>query len=311
MRNLVYIFLLSLLSSCYEDSELFIPHGEEGPLEALKTLIPSTSQILTLNNDSDHLVVTDYDAQILVKAGTFLAKSEASYELELIEMQNYADFILHNNDHFTGETIFSPFYSIYIGANLNSNNLDLQTDKELIIRVPSQEPLDQIVLGRGSLDQNLLSFDYHIDELSNKIEYKSWTKMTMGGIEITEWGYEFTVNKPGWYSLASTIMDTKGDFEFCISVPDQFDKSNTLVYLLSSDFNFLTRMTSNDYNPSFCSNELKLLDGGAIKLITISEIDGNYYYSENQIVITGTGLEIAINPSLINQSDLKQKILTL
>lgn len=314
MRNLVFIFILSLLASCYEDSELFIPHEEEGPLESLKSLIPSTSQIQTLNNDTDHLIVTDYDAQIIVDAGTFLAKAESpnvSYDLHLIEMKNYADYILHNNDHYTGDIMYSPFYSIYVDASLNSNSLDMQAGQELTIRVPTQEPLSAIVLGRGMVDQNLLTFDYYIEELINELEFTSWKKVTAGGAEITVYGYEFTVNKPGWYSLASAIMDTKGDFEFCISVPDQFDKSNTLVYLLSSDFNFLTRMTSNDYNPSFCSNELVLLEGGEIKLITISQIDDDYYFSENQIVISDTGLEISINPSLINQTELKQRIIAL
>ncbi|MBT8230453.1 MAG: hypothetical protein KJO50_09345, partial [Bacteroidia bacterium] len=97
----------------------------------------------------------------------------------------------------------------------------------------------------------------------------------------------------------------------CISVPDQFDKSNTLVYLLSSDFNFITRMNSDDYNPSFCSSELMLHEGGGVKLITISKIEDQYYFSENQVIITDNGLDISINPSLIKESELKQRILSL
>ncbi|NNF21085.1 MAG: hypothetical protein HKN67_04025 [Saprospiraceae bacterium] len=314
MRFLVLFFFSILMFSCYEDSEFFIPHDEEGPLESLKSLIPSTSDILQIDNGEDHVIVTDYNVQLLVESGTFLSKAEASdisYQLHLIEMKNYADFMLHNNDHYTGDKIYSPFYSIYVDASLNSNSLDLQTGEKLVVRVPSQEPVEELVLGRGMVNQNKLVFDYNIDGLVDAFTYTGWTITSPDGKETIEYGYEFELGKPGWYSLASPVNNTRGDFEFCISVPDQFDKSNTLVYLLSSDFNFITRMNSDDYNPSFCSSELMLHEGGGVKLITISKIEDQYYFSENQVIITDNGLDISINPSLIKESELKQRILSL
>ncbi len=260
------------------------------------------------------VVKTNYGAQIDFLPGTFVSKSEnqaIEFDLNIIELKSYADHILQNADHYNQLITYNHIQAIYFDARLNNNSLDILSSKNVILRFPSEQLYDKLVLGRGSIENGSLLWDFGIEELTNTAVYTNWTEVSDSGESISVSGYEIEITKPGWYAIANLIPEFYIEYSICIELPSSYSELNTISYLVLNNYNYLTKLNFVS-DSEFCSEKIRLPEDSIGKIISISELEsGEFYYSENVISPQSMNFIIEIDPSLISKDELKNRLLNL
>lgn len=301
--------------SCYQDSDIFIPDELHGPLKTLGEIVPNTSKNLTLDGSSSHDIITTYNALIELEKGTFVNKNElqnSAFEFNLIELKSYADLILQNPYLEQTDVLYEHIHSVYFDASANGNSLDIMDGHEVVIRIPEREFIDGIALGRGYKQNGVLKWNFDLEELSGRLNYTSWEVVTETGQIEEHFGYSFSVEKSGWYTLGRPIQGGQDDRSICLNLQsDDWHNQNTIAFLLSKELKFITPL---HYNGShqFCSSKLNMTKGSNLKVVSVSEhSDGTLFYSEMPFELNEQNETIINYPEEVTSDMLKQMVLDL
>lgn len=302
------------MQSCIKDKdEVFIPTHTDYPTNSLKTLIPSKSMHLKLSNSQSHKLKTDFNSYIEIDRGAFLSETEGEiqYELNVIELKNYVDFILQNVDHESSIGITNTIYSFYIAAEQDGNQLSFQEGKTMRVRFPIEnEAPGDLALGFGKTIDNSLVWDYFSSNINSRVDYIAWESIQEDGSMKTEYGYEIIINSPGWYSLVSKENNQGFTSSLCVNFEPDFNGDNTAVYLMMNDKRYITKLKMiNDNSSTFCLNNLPPTDTHPYTIVSISKSENEeYYYQEKDFEMGSEALNLTFNPSQIDLYDITKEL---
>jgi len=317
MRNFLYIFtLVFVLQSCVEEkNEVFIPTHSDFPTNSLKTIIPSKSLDVTLSNNESQKLTTDFNSYIEIDNGAFISQSEGEiqYDLKVIELRNYIDYILQNVDHQSSIGITNTIYSFYISAEKDGEQLGFQEGKTMRIRFPHDKINGDLAIGFGQASNNSLKWDYFSSNINSRVEYIAWEVINDDGSMRTEYGYEMIVNRSGWYSLVTKENLPINSNSLCMNFDSDFNGENTAVYLLMNDKNYITQLKMiNDNSSTFCLNNLPETLDSPYTIISITKLNNSdYFYHEQEIEFGSESIDINVEPHRLNLSEIEKALETL
>lgn len=312
MRKYIFILVATCLISCVKERDQFIPNNEDYPTNALKSLIPSKSLQVNLKHNESYELTTANNSYLEIDNGVFAASLEnnSSYDLKVIELTSYVDYILQNVDHESNIGITNTLYSFYISAEQDGNPLDVQEGKSMKIRFTSENMGSNLALGYGQLKDNILKWDYYSSNLNSRVSYIAWETIDENGQMKTEYGYEIIVNSQGWYSLVTKEGVSNAGSSICLNYNPIYTNENTASYLLMNDKNYISKLKMiNDNSSSFCLWDLPATDEDPYTIISISKTeDGQYHYFKTDVEMDGSADEINVFPSELNFDELRTEL---
>lgn len=315
MQKLYILFLFVALISCSSDVDQFIPNDISLLHSELRLLSNTKSSSFNLNNNSESVAHSVNNVEVVIPANIFFSHGELNnkpFQLDLIELNSYSDYITSRIPHITeSDGIHNVLYSLYINAkNDISDDLNIIGDNTIKIRIPSKRKSGILQIAQGVVKGDLISWDFN--NPNSNIRFTEWQVTNIEGINITESGYEFEVNKTGWYSL-SVIESTPFIVQdLCIEIGDnKFNQDNTVVFLLSQESNYLLQAV-NSNESSYCVLDTPLPDE-AFRIITISYLanEDKFYYGAQSMDVSQEMIIIDINPSEISRNELDKSLKNL
>jgi len=323
MKDMMKLFSVCLLialtiSSCLKESGEFIPDEIPGPINNLRNLISSESQEFRVSNNLGATLTSSHGVELIVEPMTFMNNSEgvsSSIKLDHLEMTTLSDFILQEVDNSSDLGFTHSIYSFYLDASYLGNEININEDRVITLRIPSNELYENLVLGKGEFNSTKLRWNYNLEELNSQFEFTTWEEQdTVGGIKLIT-GYEITVNETGWYNLVSKVNNPNNlEVPFCIDFPDnsEFNSNNTVVYTFLSEDKFIVPAYLSKIN-EFCTLDLPYLEEAGINILSISHLDGKneFYYSLKSVELSPEFNSHSVNPKKISSEDLKELLLEL
>ena len=313
MKNIIYILILIFsFSSCVKEKDLFIPTYADYPTNSLKYMIPSKSMDVRLDNNESYKLSTPFNSYIEIDEGAFVPKVEASsdYNLKVIELRDYVDYILQNVDHESNIGITNTIFSFYVSAEQEGSQLDFEEGKTVRIRFPHENVQGELALGSGDIDGNSLRWDYFSSNVNSRVSYIAWETIREDGSMITEYGYEVIIDSPGWYSLVTKESVPNNTSSICLEFSKEYNIDNTAVYILMNDRNYISKLKMiNDNSSTFCLGNLPQTTTVPYTVVSISKTDDNsYHYFETEVEIKEGANEIIVDPVPFNFKELKQAL---
>jgi len=298
------------MQSCIRDKdEVFIPTHSDYPTNSLKSLIPSKSMDLRLSNAESHKLTTEFNSYIEIDKDAFISDSEGAteYDLKVIELKNYVDYILQNVDNESSIGITNTIYSFYVSAEKDGVELGFQEGKTIRVRFPYDTVNDNLALGYGKAENNSLVWEYFSSNIDSRVDYIAWETIDATGNMKTEYGYEIIINNAGWYSLVEKESFSNNSSTLCVSFDPEFNGDNTATYLLMNDKKYITKLKMiNDNSSTFCLNNLPKTHEEPYTIISLSKTEsGDYFYHEEDIEIDNESLELNFSPLPLNISEIK------
>jgi len=314
VKQLTIITLsLILLFSCAKDKDEFIPN-ELKPIEReLRNLLPSNSSQYILNSNEQSPITSQYNLQIEMDPNSFFEAKESSnypFQFNFVELATYSDYLSQNITHLTGTRVDNVIYSIYLAASENNEQLSLINDKKIKVRFRSDIIDDDIIIGKGYIDNGEILWDYDNQSIPTSIDYITWTIKNEDGTNVNVNGYELSVSETGWYSIGSNDNSAVRLSDVCINLNSEFlNAANSVVYFLSKDNKLLTKAQGTENNSYFCNYNLPI-SGTEIQAISISYVDGdqNFYYSQETFSVDALSSNLSLNPEIISKEELKEKL---
>ena len=162
MKKIIYVLILAFsYSSCVQEKDLFILTYADYPTNSLKSMIPSKSMDVRLNNNESYKLSPPFSSYVEVDKGAFIPKIEESsnYDLKIIELRDYVDYILQNVDHESNIGITNTIFSFYVSAEQDGSQLDFEEGKTMRIRFPHTVVPGELALGYGDVSGNSLKWE--------------------------------------------------------------------------------------------------------------------------------------------------------
>jgi hypothetical protein len=229
---------------------------------------------------------------------------EGNFTIELIEAQHKRDMLLLNKQTVTtnGQLLVSGGV-VYINATTpNGQQLSINDSSPVQASIPSNDfiVMDYFI---GGEDTNgdfgwELSDDNTVTTNTNNVD------SGFGGFFI----FDFEIDSMGWincdyfYSSGDPLTDVEVD------LPEEYNGSNTMVFVYYSDINAVANMNDSDEDGIFnLGYGYETPIGMDVSFIVVSEIDGSYYYAIVSATITDNHLE-TIDSSAINGSFTEEDI---
>ncbi len=313
MQKLTTLILILGLISCGDNIEQFVPNDISVVHTELKNIGESKSSSYKLNNNTLSTISTNMDTDIEIPINTFYNPSELSdipYQLDIIELSSYSDYITRNITQVSDEGIRDVIHSVYVSAKDNDNkSLSIKNNKEIIIRIPSEERDGKLQIGNGYVANNSIAWSYNNAIQNLRIKYTEWTKLNSENVLEKFSGYEFPVSQTGWYSL--TVIDdapyTLNDL--CVTIEDEkLNSDNTLVYVVMDSHQYLLQAQSISED-QYCSYNVPIASS-TIEVISISYIENEstFYYAAMEINPNQIESTIRLSPQSVNIEDLSSSL---
>lgn len=310
----MYKFLFCLfcftLFSCVDNKDVFIPNLSEHPIVSLKKQIPSKSTSIEVDVKETNRFVTRFDTYIEMDRNAFV-NSEGStlFDVKIIEMDEYVDFIMENVEHETNIGIINSLRSIYITAELDGQSVSISEGRKIKIRFPSERINSPLALGYGRFEEGKLKWDYFQSNIDSRVEYIGWETQAGDGTMITEYGYEIVVDRLGWYSLVSKEEVFNGTGQVCVKYPEETDMQKTATYLMLEDKNYLTHFPLSDANKNFmlCKGNIPLSNNFSYSVISVTQKSENVYlYFEKKLDIDLESQVVEIEPQELDSYEMRK-----
>ncbi len=312
MRKLILGLTAILFFACVEDRDIFIPNDSEGPHAFIKSLISSNSIVRILDKSKEHSVVSPSEV-ILDIQSDIVQYSEDDYVLNLIELNSFQDYILHNVNHHSAEGAINNLYGLFISfEGHEEEDLRMDVNKPIKIKIPSEKITENILVGKGQYESGALEWQYNRNAINNSLNYETWERIDSDGIVIQESGYTFEITHAGWYNLVSV---TDGDFDsyyMCLEFnDDMFTNNNTISFALSNNKNYISPLQFNNQTSGYesCSSGLPFDQDSRYTVVSISEVNGKSYFGKslvtiNELFLTQEMLEIDEDQLILELSRL-------
>jgi hypothetical protein len=107
-------------------------------------------------------------------------------------------------------------------------------------------------------------------------------------------GYLFTSSKIGWFGCANLLAPSPFTTRVNAFLPINFTNKNTVVYAIFNDTKTVVRLKSNPAGKSYGATGIPI--GLNITLVSISEINGQYFWGTSGTITASSSDPISITP---------------
>lgn len=303
------LFSIFLLTSCFEEKEVFIPrNAPEDPAYLYSQLENRPTHFILIIAEEDIYFTTPQKNVIKIQKGSLLDKKGNVFTgetvMELIEGTSLGDHIVHGK---------IPF----------SRNQSLESKSLLFLRFTSRGeelsfnpsiPLEWYTNIKGYEAPLQLYFEVNSENNLRDWAWKSassvedWTVQQTGN-DISGKGCTFSLVESGWYIIANPLsFEGENTSSVCIQSSPGYNNGNTVVFGISTEWQTIIPLheyTSENY---FCNTQVKLPVNSGIKFVLISyRNDGSHVYAEMESSIA-VDQTLKLDPQVLSIKDIISKL---
>ncbi|MBC8464484.1 MAG: hypothetical protein H8D62_02280 [Bacteroidetes bacterium] len=301
------IVSLTLLACQKDDPTAFVlpPNPSPTPTSAIgdffKNNLEDATQSFTVN-PNNYSITGNKGTVITFNDNTFTyANGNAvvgNFTIELIEAQHKRDMLRLNKQTVTkdGQLLVSGGI-VYVNATQNGQQLSINDSNPVQASIPTDNYLAMDYFTGGDDANGDFGWDLSVDDT---VTTNTAIDSTGQGGEWELFLFDFSIDSVGWincdyfYSSGDPLTDVEVD------LPEDYNGSNTMVFVYYSDINAVANMNDSDEDGTFnLGYSYETPVGMDVSFIVVSEIDGSYYYAIVAATITDNHLEI-IDDSAIN-----------
>lgn len=316
--NLYFLFVLCfalIFTSCEEEEPIvsFPPQVEPIPPSKVDGFI-----LQNLKNNTENFNVspsTNYTT--LTTSNSFKVKFGPNtfkyangktivgdFTIEIVDLLTKKEMMLVNRPTFTtdGELLVSGGV-IYLNAHQNGQQLIINEDQPILVAIPSEDG-NPMKYFNGQLSGNG-DFGW-VESQVKTVTVVTSNDTTFIGDGNSNINYNFTMDSFGWincdffYNSAAPLTGVN------VIVPEQYNGSNTSVFIYYSDINSIANMHDFNFDSDFdLGTGYSTPEGMDVSFIIISEIDGNFAYNISPSTITNNHIETIDTLFAVSQESLQ------
>jgi hypothetical protein len=272
------------------------------------------SQIFTIDAQQQNTIKANDGTIILIQPNTFVnadghvVKGEVT--LEVKEMYNATDMILSNASTVSNDMPLISGGEVFIDARQNGEVLKMDNNKPMAVQMPSRiGTKDEMQMFHGEAGNNSVNWT-----LANANSYSPVANSN----SPTGSSYNFSTTAMGWINCDKFMRSNNRGTKIRVNIPTTFDTTNTAIFMVFSKQNTVTRFDSFNVfdrtlsiedanNNHFYTRWYSVPVGTELTIVSISEINGEYYSSFSPVKITEDHLQ-TVNPSPTTLEIFKEEV---
>jgi len=298
MKKQLIIFAVCCIASsaCVREVDIFLP---DNPVvtnaefnDLFQTLKPAT-ETFQVATDQDTTLLSLQNIQLFVPQHAFSTLSgtpvSGMVEVHLSNAFRKGALVANRMSTSTQVAVFEHIGAIYIEATQNNQPLKMAPSAKLRFDIPRAPSDTDIRLFKGVNDQEGKTL--WLDTNEQNLIAASEMFNTQTQLWETSWQWESA--SMGWVACGQ-YLEAEYPHEFCVTLPDDFDGSNTAVFAVFEDVNSVVELEWKASSGGFCSNLIP--EGRVVTLLSISAKEQNHYLGYAEAVLEGSSLTIPIQP---------------
>jgi hypothetical protein len=319
------IAIILIILSCSKDVDLFVPD---------EVIIPDPEPIGDINNFFAELkgdFETSYDLPciasleyVILPSGTVIPIDPNQFDLPVdidcnanggrplkmtvTEIDSKGEIIMAGKQTVSDGRLLESRAEYFIEVTYNEQPVKLKEGIPLRILVEDDTPVQRMELFYGGMDEN--GFNW---------EQADGDDNTWDGAQVNEWalqdssqnlfgfGYECWSDSLNWINV-DIFQDVPEDqrTSACISLPENFTNTNTVAFIVFTDFNGVVAMPGDSATMQFCEPYSLTPIGYNVTFIVISEQGEDcYFFGQASAVIQENHVEF-IDPQKMPLEDIIQ-----
>jgi hypothetical protein len=341
------LFLLALgLWGCADDVDDFVPDNkiDPGGTELVGDIRNFFDEIDPEELTESFTGFTDWEIRIVTKNETLINIPPYSFvepsfgqlvtgpvNVDIVELRTPGEILLMGVQTESYGNLLESGGEFNLTVTQNGTKLDLLPGKRIRFRVKDDDPKEHMELWytaetelNPSTGEIVSTWDDADDDpnLWDNVLVTEWAVQlndsTLGGSGLLEGrGYDCWSDSLNWINI-DVFMDLSEDdkTDVCVSLPEGFGNTNSVVFLIFEDFNGIIDLPGNPDDMLFCNYYTNFMKvgvpiGAAVKFVVISELGkDNYYFGLVETNIEADHLENIV-PVKMTFKEIKDIIMGL
>lgn len=304
MKRTTYLLLvLSLLSialfySCQKEEKPVILPAFSTQLNNFFKSHAAPIQHYTVTAESGQYIVGQKGSGFYIFPNAFKNASgtivTGNIDIEIREIYSKKDMILSGATTVSNNDLLVSGGEFYINATQNGQQLTLIPGKIYLQTVASgnTHPM-QLFTSNGTAG---------INENNPGFNTLNWV-LDSSAVATNDTFYYSNIPTLGWINFDHFYYSTEPKDSLRAILSDNFNCYNTMMFLSFDGLNLAMSMYTNDWNVGTVFVAHYIPNGMNLRVVTISNINGQFYYSENPLV-SGPGAVVNPLPTTITEADM-------
>ena len=236
--------------------------------------VSSSSNIQTIYTNTHNYSISFGPSTFNYSNGTPVS---GDFTIEIIEAISKKEMMMLNKPTFTndGQLLVSGGI-IYLNAMQGNQQLSINDANPVIVSIPTNEYVE-MELFDGSFDENN-DFGWDTSEDNVTIVIQDDSTNVPGGNGF--FSYNFSMDSIGWINCDYFYNSTDPLTGVNVILPDDFNGSNSIVFIYYTDINSVANMNDYDQDSNFdLGLGYSTPVGMDISFVVIAEIDSTFYYN--------------------------------
>jgi hypothetical protein len=274
-----------------------------------ENIIDETEQFIVSPSVSYQTISTSNNFNVSFGPNTFAYSNGSSvsgnFTIEIIDALTKKEMMMLNRPTFTnsGQLLVSGGV-IYLNAHQNGQQLSINDNEPVMVSIPSNNNNDEMQFFDGSFDGNN-DFGWDLS-LEDTITIADVDSTFNGNGEFNFFSYNFTMDSIGWINCDYFYNSNEPLTGINVILPEQYNGSNTYIFIYYSDINSVANMNDYDNDSNFdLGSGYSTPVGMDVTFVTISEIDSSFYYNLTNATITDNHVEEIESLTAVSEQELQ------
>ncbi|MCC6410572.1 MAG: hypothetical protein IT270_02865 [Saprospiraceae bacterium] len=320
LKNFKTYLLLSVLSlsglwSCRPDVEEFRPYDDSladiSRLLAQVTPVSNPQSFVFGGAVADTILSTSNGVRVFLSdteklfadsnGNTVTFSTCPNLSIEIRFINDRSDLISLGRHTMTTEgKLLESLGMVDIRATCDGTPLQLLPGRSIKVQIPSNQPLKSGLKPYiGNVVENTLT---GWENNGGEVFWADW----QAGNSSLQLGYEFLATQLGLQMIAIPFEEPLTSF--CVTLPENFNRENSVVYVLTQNVLSLASLTAEPGSNTFCIENAPF--GYPVEVFTISKIETDFLMGYKQTEI-GTNATVTIEPDGSSMNEVIEFIKSL
>lgn len=315
MRKItLYISLFVLIVACTPDKEEFIPSINDSSLESLLEELKGFSDVVTVDPLKGTDVITANESIISIPSGGIVDASGSvileEVTLEYIEILDQSLMTIYGFNTVSNQKMLETAFAYYLRFTYNGDEVFIDPEKSVTIRVPSQEYGGIMYTFSGIENVNCIDWalngDYNNGNImAESIEYGEYDFEDLNGESWSDFGYIINTSMDGWISLSRYFSsDAVENADLCATVPEEIGENTSSVFLVFKDISSVLKLDNGTNSLSYCDIMGIIPKDQDAFLVSLTGLSDDNYYLGLEEIITGERNTFTILPVRKNKEEI-------
>ncbi len=235
--------------------------------------------------------------------GTAGQPVKGKIEIEVVILRTKGELVSYNKPTIAALQLLTSGGVALVRATQNGVRVELNTGKKAKIKFKTSNPDAQMTYFFGN-QANRTLFDWTSVTNRDNARINTWADSSKQNT-----GYEIITDRFGWINCDKFNGETNLTNKFCATLPDSFTNKNTGVFVIFKDILSVVRLVGNPAMKQFCipPGYRGLPIGKPVILVSVSELNGKYYFAAVETTITEGGL-VKMTPVNLTLDELKLRL---